>query len=70
MRTCTHLQPPCVHVHTRSAPAVYIANVRASEGGGGRGGGGIRRELGVRMIACEMSRDLMGIKESELVAGL
>lgn len=28
------------------------------------------RELGVRMIACEMSRDLMGIKDSELVAGL
>ena len=27
-------------------------------------------ELGVRMIACEMSRDLMGIQESELVAGL
>jgi peroxiredoxin family protein len=30
----------------------------------------IARELGVRMIACEMSRDVMGIKESELVAGL
>jgi peroxiredoxin family protein len=30
----------------------------------------LARELGVRMIACEMSRDLMGIKESELVAGL
>ena len=27
-------------------------------------------DLGVRMIACEMSRGLMGIKESELVAGL
>ncbi|PYV26280.1 MAG: hypothetical protein DMG27_07280, partial [Acidobacteria bacterium] len=26
----------------------------------------LARELGVRMIACEMSRDLMGIKESEL----
>jgi len=24
----------------------------------------------VRMIACEMSRDVLGIKESELVAGL
>ena len=30
----------------------------------------LARELGVRMIACEMSRDLMGIKESELVPGL
>jgi peroxiredoxin family protein len=30
----------------------------------------LARELGVRMIACEMSRDVMGIKESELVAGL
>jgi peroxiredoxin family protein len=30
----------------------------------------LARELGVRMIACEMSRDLMGIQESELVAGL
>jgi peroxiredoxin family protein len=30
----------------------------------------LARELGVRMIACEMSRDLMGIKESELVDGL
>jgi peroxiredoxin family protein len=30
----------------------------------------LARELGVRMIACEMSRDLMGIKESELVADL
>jgi len=30
----------------------------------------VARELGVRMIACEMSRDLMGIKESELVNGL
>ncbi len=30
----------------------------------------LARELGVRMIACEMSRDLMGIKESELVGGL
>jgi hypothetical protein len=24
----------------------------------------------VRMIACEMSRDLMGIRESELISGL
>ncbi len=30
----------------------------------------LTRELGVRMIACEMSRDVMGIKESELVSGL
>jgi peroxiredoxin family protein len=30
----------------------------------------LARELGVRMIACEMSRDVLGIKESELVAGL
>jgi peroxiredoxin family protein len=30
----------------------------------------LAQELGVRMIACEMSRDLMGIKDSELVAGL
>ena len=30
----------------------------------------LARELGVRMIACEMSRDVMGIKESELVPGL
>ncbi len=30
----------------------------------------LARELGVRTIACEMSRDVMGIKDSELVAGL
>lgn len=30
----------------------------------------LARELGVRMIACEMSRDVMGIRESELVGGL
>lgn len=30
----------------------------------------LARELGVRMIACEMSRDVFGIQESELVAGL
>jgi peroxiredoxin family protein len=30
----------------------------------------LARELGVRMIVCEMSRDVMGINESELVAGL
>ena len=30
----------------------------------------LARELGVKMIACEMSRDVMGIKESELVGGL
>ena len=30
----------------------------------------LARELGVRMIACEMSRGVLGIQESELVAGL
>jgi peroxiredoxin family protein len=30
----------------------------------------LARDLGVRMIACEMSRDVMGIKESELVSGV
>jgi peroxiredoxin family protein len=30
----------------------------------------LARELGVRIVACEMSRDVMGIKESELMAGL
>ena len=30
----------------------------------------LARDLGVRMIACEMSRDLLGIKPSELVPGL
>ncbi len=30
----------------------------------------LARELGVRMIACEMSRDVMGIKDSELVSDL
>lgn len=30
----------------------------------------LARELGVRIIACEMSRDLMGIRESELIGGL
>ncbi len=30
----------------------------------------LAKELGVRMIACEMSRDVLGIKESELAAGL
>jgi len=30
----------------------------------------LARELGVRTIACEISRDVMGIHESELVAGL
>ncbi|HSF32498.1 MAG TPA: DsrE/DsrF/DrsH-like family protein [Candidatus Tectomicrobia bacterium] len=28
------------------------------------------RELGVRMVACEMSRDVMGIKDEELTDGL
>jgi peroxiredoxin family protein len=31
---------------------------------------GLAREMGIRMIACEMSRDVMGIKESELMPGL
>jgi len=30
----------------------------------------LARELGVRTIACEMSRDVMGINDSELVDGL
>jgi len=30
----------------------------------------LAQELGVRMIACEMSRDLMGIADSELIDGL
>lgn len=30
----------------------------------------LAREMGVRIIACEMSRDVMGIKESELVGSL
>ena len=30
----------------------------------------LARELGVRLIACEMSRAVMGIREAELVAGL
>jgi peroxiredoxin family protein len=30
----------------------------------------LAREMDVRMIACEMSRDVMGIKESDLVGGL
>jgi peroxiredoxin family protein len=30
----------------------------------------LAREMGVRMIACEMSRDVMGIRDSELVGGL
>lgn len=30
----------------------------------------LARELGVRMTACEMSRDVMGIQESELMPGL
>jgi peroxiredoxin family protein len=30
----------------------------------------LARELGVRTIACEMSRDVMGIRDSELVDGL
>jgi peroxiredoxin family protein len=30
----------------------------------------LAREMGVRMIACEMSRDVMGINESEMVSGI
>ncbi len=30
----------------------------------------LSREMGVRTIACEMSRDVMGIKESEMVSGI
>jgi peroxiredoxin family protein len=30
----------------------------------------LARDLGVRMIVCEMSRDMMGISESELMEGL
>jgi peroxiredoxin family protein len=30
----------------------------------------LARELGVRLIACEMSRDVMGIQDSELLPGL
>jgi len=30
----------------------------------------LAREMGVRMVACEMSRDVMGIADSELVDGL
>lgn len=28
------------------------------------------RDLGVKMVACEMSRDVMGIKDEELIGGL
>jgi peroxiredoxin family protein len=28
------------------------------------------RELGVRLVACEMSRDVMGITDAELLDGL
>ncbi|MCS6817262.1 MAG: DsrE/DsrF/DrsH-like family protein [Blastocatellia bacterium] len=31
---------------------------------------GLARELGVRLVACEMSRDVMGIKDEELIEGL
>jgi len=31
---------------------------------------GMARELGVRLIACEMSRDVMGIQDEELIDGL
>jgi peroxiredoxin family protein len=30
----------------------------------------LSRELGIRLIACEMSRDVMGIRQSELMEGL
>ncbi|MCX8103382.1 MAG: DsrE/DsrF/DrsH-like family protein, partial [Candidatus Bipolaricaulota bacterium] len=28
------------------------------------------RDLGVKMVACEMSRDVMGIQDDELIGGL
>lgn len=31
---------------------------------------GMARELGVRMVVCDMSRELLGIKDEELVDGL
>ncbi|OAN47537.1 hypothetical protein A6A03_09795 [Chloroflexus islandicus] len=31
---------------------------------------GMARELGVRMVVCDMSRELLGIKDEELVEGL
>ncbi|NWF80056.1 MAG: DsrE/DsrF/DrsH-like family protein [Chloroflexi bacterium] len=31
---------------------------------------GLARELGVRMVVCDMSRELLGIKDEELVDGL
>lgn len=31
---------------------------------------GMARDLGVRIVACEMSRDVMGIKDEELIDGL
>lgn len=31
---------------------------------------GLARELGVRMVVCDMSRELLGIKDDELVDGL
>ncbi|MCS6806907.1 MAG: DsrE/DsrF/DrsH-like family protein [Acidobacteriota bacterium] len=30
----------------------------------------LARQLGVRLVACEMSRDVMGIKDEELIEGL
>jgi peroxiredoxin family protein len=30
----------------------------------------LAREMGVRMIACEMSRDVMGIRECEMIGGI
>lgn len=31
---------------------------------------GLAHELGVRMVVCDMSRDLLGVKDEELIAGL
>ncbi len=31
---------------------------------------GLARELGVRMVVCDMSRELLGVKDEELVDGL
>lgn len=31
---------------------------------------GLAQELGVRMVVCDMSRELLGIRDEELVAGL
>jgi peroxiredoxin family protein len=30
----------------------------------------LAQELGVRMVACDMSRELLGVRDDELMAGL